>query len=220
MSRRRRPTMKAMNKPVPRRTFLRQFNCAAVGSSAILNTLLNLKLANNLAAQGAPDNKALVCLFLSGGCDTFNVLVPLEQSRYDTYSTTRGAFGSDGGLALNRDALLQLPAPINDFGLHPKCVKLHQMATGTGVFTKPRLAFVPNAGTLIQPITKAQFNAWENGENFALPVPKALFSHSDQIEQWQTAVPQGLAQLSGWAGRASDIIHGTYNTGATSMSIS
>ena len=94
------------------------------------------------------------------------------------------------------------------------------MATGTGAFSQKRLAFVPNVGTLIQPITKAQFNAWENGENFALPVPKALFSHSDQIEQWQTAVPQGLAQLSGWAGRASDIIHGTYNTGATSMSIS
>lgn len=57
-----------MSKPLSRRGFLRQLNCAAVGSSAILNTLLNLKLANQLAAQGAPDNKALVCLFLSGGC--------------------------------------------------------------------------------------------------------------------------------------------------------
>lgn len=208
------------SKPLSRRGFLRQFNCAAIGSSAILNTLLNLKLANQLAAQGAPDNKALVCLFLSGGCDTFNVLVPWEQSRYNTYSTTRGVTGTDGGLALDRNALLQLPSPINDFGLHPACVKLHQMAQGTGDFTRKRLAFVPNVGTLIQPITKAQFNAWENGQNFALPVPKALFSHSDQIEQWQTAVPQGLAQLSGWAGRAADIIHGTYNTGATSMSIS
>ena len=64
------------------------------------------------------------------------------------------------------------------------------------------------------------FNAWENGNNAALPVPKALFSHSDQIEQWQTAVPQGMQQLSGWAGRAADILHPS-NTGATiSMSIS
>jgi hypothetical protein len=142
------------------------------------------------------------------GCDSFNVLVPWEASRYATYSTTRGAFGSDGGLALDRNALRQLSAPASDFGLHPSCVKLQQMANGTGVFAgKQRLSFVSNVGTLVQPITKAQFNAWENGQNLALPVPKALFSHSDQIEQWQTAVPQGLAQLSGWAGRAADIIN-------------
>src|SRR6266487_2315617 len=100
-----------MSKLVSRRTFLRQFNCAAVGSSAVLNTLLNLKLANNLAAQSSPDGKALVCLFLSGGCDSFNLLVPWESSRYATYSITRGAYGSSGGLALDRNALLQLAAP-------------------------------------------------------------------------------------------------------------
>ena len=205
---------------IPRRTFLRQLNCAAIGSSAILNTLLNLKLANQLAAQ-TPTNKALVCLFLSGGCDSFNLLVPWETSRYNTYSITRGAFGSSGGLALDRGALLQLAAPAADFGLHPACVKLQQLANGTGTFAgKKRLAFVTNVGTLVQPVTKAQFNAWENGQNLGLPVPKALFSHSDQIEQWQTAVPQGMAQLSGWAGRAADIIHSSFNTGATSMSIS
>jgi len=104
--------------------------------------------------------------------------------------------------------------------LHPSCVNLHQMATGTGNFPQKRLSFVANVGTLVQPITKAQFNAWENGQNAALPVPRALFSHSDQIEQWQTAVPQGMSQLSGWAGRASDILNSYYNTGSTSMSIS
>jgi hypothetical protein len=95
------------------------------------------------------------------------------------------------------------------------------MANGTGNFTgKKRLAFITNIGTLIQPITKTQFNNWEDGNDFALPVPKALFSHSDQIEQWQTAVPQGLAQLNGWAGRCADVLHTFYNTGATSMNIS
>src|SRR5262249_12630133 len=104
---------------------------------------------------------------------------------------------------------------------HPSCTNLHAMATGTGAFAgMKRLAFVVNAGTLVQPITKAQFNAWENGQNAALPVPKALFSHSDQIEQWQTAVPQGMSQLSGWAGRAADILQSYFNTGTTSMSIS
>jgi uncharacterized protein (DUF1501 family) len=210
------------SQPMNRRKFLRQFNCAAIGSSAVLNMLLNLRLANNVAAQSGPlDNKALVCIFLNGGMDSFNMLVPWEQSRYNTYSVTRGAFGSDGGLALDRNALRQLSAPANDFGLHPSCSNLQAMANGTGAFAgKKRLAFVSNVGTLVQPITKAQFNAWENGQNAALPVPKALFSHSDQIEQWQTAVPQGMSQLSGWAGRTADILQSYYNTGATSMSIS
>ena len=205
-----------------RRKFLRQFNCAAIGSSAILNTLLNLRLANSVAAQGGPlDNKALVCIFLSGGIDSFNLLVPSEQTRYNAYSLTRGPFGSNGGLALDRNTLLQLQSPANDFGLHPACANLQAMANGTGAFAgKKRVAFLTNAGTLVQPITKAQFNAWETGQDAALPVPKALFSHSDQVEQWQTAVPQGMSQLSGWAGRAADILQSYYNTGTTSMSIS
>ena len=218
-----------MSKPISRRGFLKQLNCAAVGSSAIQNSLLNLKLANTVAAQGGPlDNKALVCIFLSGGIDSFNWLVPWEQSAYNTYAITRGAFGSDGGLALDRNALRQLAAPSANFGLHPACANLQAMANGTntgspaGAFAgKRRLAFVANVGTLVQPITKAQFNAWENGQNAALPVPKALFSHSDQIEQWQTAVPQGMSQLSGWAGRCADILNAYYNNGAsTSMSVS
>ncbi|MBP9900081.1 MAG: DUF1501 domain-containing protein [Verrucomicrobiota bacterium] len=212
-----------MSNPISRRGFIRQLNCAAVGSSAMLNTLLNLKLANSVAGQGGPldNSKALVCIFLSGGMDSFNVLVPWEPSAYDTYSVTRGAFGTDGGLALDRNALRQLSAPSANYGLHPACANLQAMANGTGAFAgKRRLAFVSNVGTLVQPVTKAEFTAWENGQNAALPVPKALFSHSDQIEQWQTAVPQGMAQLSGWAGRCADILHSYYNTGANSMSIS
>src|SRR5215218_9394861 len=70
-----------MSKPFTRRGFLKQLNCAAIGSSAILNTLLNLRLANSATAQGGPltDNRALVCIFLSGGCDSFNVLVPNDS---------------------------------------------------------------------------------------------------------------------------------------------
>ena len=208
------------NRPISRRSFLRQVNCAAVGTAAVLNTVLNLRLAEALADGGGTDRKTLVCLFLNGGCDTVNVLVPWETALYNAYATSRGAFGSSGGLALNRNALLQLAAPASDYGLHPACVKLHQMATGTGAFAgTKRLSFLANVGTLIQPITKAQFNAWETGQNSALPVPRALFSHIDQVEQWQTAVPQGLQQLTGWAGRAADILHASSNTGASAMNI-
>jgi uncharacterized protein (DUF1501 family) len=209
---------------ISRRKFLGQLNCAALSSSAVLNTLLNLKLANNAAADDldpGTDCKALVCLFLSGGWDSFQMLVPWESSRYSTYAAARGAFGTDGGLAINRDALLRLTGPAADFGFHPSMVGMHQMATGTGPFTgKNRLAAIPNVGTLVQPINKTQYLAWESGQNAALPVPRALFSHSDQIEQWQTAVPQGMLELTGWAGRAADIINSSFNTNATSMSIS
>lgn len=210
--------------PISRRSFLRQFNCAAVSSSAILNTLLNLKLANQAAADplgSGTDSKALVCLFLSGGIDSFQMLVPWEQSRYNTYSTTRGAFGSDGGLALNRNALLRLTDTASDFALHPSMTGLHQMATGTGAFAgKKRVASVANVGTLVQPVTKTEYTAWENGSNTTIRMPRALFSHSDQIEQWQTAVPQGMLELTGWAGRAADLINSAFNTSSTSMSIS
>jgi uncharacterized protein (DUF1501 family) len=210
---------------ISRRNFLRQFNCAAISSSAILNTLLNLKLANNAAANPlAPgtDAKALVCLFLSGGCDSFQMLVPRETSRYATYAATRGAAGSEGGVALARSSLLPLTDSASDYGFHPSMRRMHEMATGTGPdFTgKKRLATITNIGTLVAPITKTQYQAWENGNNASLPIPRALFSHSDQIEQWQTAVPQGLPELTGWAGRAADILNSAYNTSATSMSIS
>src|ERR1044072_2079618 len=105
-----------MKQNISRRRFLRQFNCAAVGSSAVLNTLLNLRLANSVVAQNTPpDSKALGCIFLSGGIDSFNMLVPWEQTRYNAYSITRGPYGSEGGLALDRNALRQLSAPANDF---------------------------------------------------------------------------------------------------------
>ncbi len=212
----------AMSQPLSRRRFLGQLNCATLGSSALLGTLLNLRLANSLAAdEPCTDCRVLVCLFLAGGCDSFNVLVPWEAGRYAAYSQSRGAFGTDGGLALDRNALLRLPAPAADFGLHPALTQIQQMASGTGAFAgKRRLAFLANTGTLIQPITKAQFNAWEQGDAAALLVPKALFSHSDQVEQWQTAVPQGMSQLTGWAGRAADILHSLNSAEAGSMSLS
>lgn len=204
-----------------RRGFLRQLNCAAVGSGAVLNTILNLKLANSLAAQGTTNPKALVGLFLNGGMDSFNLLVPTD-GRYSTYAVSRGANQAEGGLALPVASLLGLDPVVPGYGLHPSCPQIRDMFKGVGTrFTgKRRLAFVANVGTLVQPISKAEFNAWEQGKNAALPVPRSLFSHVDQVEQWQTAVPQGMGQLSGWAGRAADILNAAHNQGGVSMSIS
>jgi len=92
---------------------------------------------------------------------------------------------------------------------------LQEMFNGLGGDTaKRRAAFISNIGTLIQPVTKAQYLAE------SVPLPRALYSHSDQIDQWQTSVPQGMTQLSGWAGRAADVLHSTVNGNGVAMNIS
>ncbi len=194
-----------------RRQFLGETSCAAIGSSSILSTLLNLTMANHAAAQGGfgAQRKALVCVFLSGGCDTYNMLIPRDQpGGYDDYAASRS------GLAIPRDNLLPLnftDAQGRSYGLHPSCPRLAEMFNGTGGDAgKKRVAFVANVGTLVEPIPNKE--AYLNG---SVAVPKALFSHRDQIEQWQTSVPQGMQVLSGWGGRAADVIHSAHNTEQT-----
>ena len=194
-----------------RRQFLGETSCAAIGSASILSTLLNLTMANHAAAQGSlpGQRKALVCLFLSGGCDTFNVLIPRDPpGGYDEYAASRSA------LAIPRNQLLPLNFADNQgrsFGLHPACTRLAEMFNGMGGdTTKKRVSLLANIGTLIEPIANKQ--AYLNGN---VAIPKALFSHRDQIEQWQTSVPQGMSVLSGWGGRAADVIHSTLNTEQT-----
>ena len=102
-----------------------------------------------------------------------------------------------------------------DYYLHGSASPIADMFNGTGAFEgKRRLSFLANVGTLIQPMSLAEYRS------ASVPIPRALFSHRDQVEQWQTSVPQGLDQLSGWAGRAADVLHSTLNTGQTSMNIS
>ena len=149
----------------------------------IYNTLLNLKLANNAAADGlggGTDSKALVCLFLSGGIDSYQMLVPWEQSRYNSYATTRGAFGTDGGLALNRDTLLRLNGTASDFALHPSMAGLHQMATGTGAFAQLEEVIVTatkRESALLE--TPASISAWLRS-NPASPTVVAAATRSQQ----------------------------------------
>lgn len=200
-----------------RRRFLGEASCSALSSVTTLNMLFNLKLANQVAAATAPtDRKTLVCVMLGGGIDTFNVLVPHDSARYATYKTTRG------NLALPNVGVGSI-LPLNQasggddlsYGIHPSCGGLQTLFNGIGGDTsKRRLSFVANVGTLVQPTTKAQY------ENESVPLPRALFSHSDQTDQWQTSVPQGLQQATGWAGRAADMLHDTANTGPTAMNIS
>lgn len=198
-----------------RRQFLGEASCAGIGSTSIFSTLLNLTMANHAAAQsGVPgERKALVCLFLSGGCDTYNLLVPRDPTRHAEYAAARSGLA----LPINDPSPSKnlIPLDFNDagreYGLHPACTRLAEMFNGTGSFVgKKRVSFLANVGTLIEPIPDKA--AYLNG---AIKLPKALFSHRDQIEQWQTSVPQGMSVLSGWGGRTADVIHSTLNTDQT-----
>lgn len=204
--------------PINRRKFIGQSACKALSSVSVLNMILNLKMANQAAAQNAngtapSDHKTLVCVFLQGGNDSYNMLVPRDSARHAVYSATRS------NLALpiaNLNNLTETnPTGSALYGLHPSLSGLTEMFNGIGGNTnKRRLAFVSNVGTLIQPTNKAQYLAE------SVPLPRALFSHSDQIDQWQTSVPQGLTQLAGWGGRAADVLHGVSNNAQTAMNIS
>jgi len=121
---------------ISRRQFIGQASCAGVGTTALFSTLLSLRLANSLAAQTVPatgDYKALVCLFLAGGNDSFNMLVPTSSAEYAAYAKVRG------NLALARDTLLEItPANLGGrtLGIHPSMPEVRDL------FTSGRLAFV------------------------------------------------------------------------------
>ncbi|MEO0796752.1 MAG: DUF1501 domain-containing protein [Verrucomicrobiota bacterium] len=183
----------------------------------MISSLLNLKLANQAAAANLSiggDCKTIVCILLAGGIDSFNLLVRRDSSGYSEYSNSRS------NLALASGTLLPLTqagsGDGNQYGLHPSCQGLADMFNGTGAFSGSgrRLSFISNIGTLVVPTTMQQYTSG------GVPLPKSLFSHIDQINQWQTSVPQGLSELTGWAGRMADVLHSNLNTGATSMSIS
>ena len=199
-----------------RRKFLGESACAALGSTSIMSTLLNLKMAGQAAAAGLPaagtDRKTMVCIFLHGGIDSFNVLVPRDAIRYADYAASRT------NLALANESLLTLNQSGGDgqlYGLHPGTSGLQELFNGVGGDSnKRRLSFISNVGTLVEPTSMTAY------QDESVSLPLALFSHIDQIEQWQTSLPQGGDELTGWAGRAADILHCTHNQDQASMSLS
>jgi uncharacterized protein (DUF1501 family) len=175
-----------------RRQFLGQSSCAAISSIPVLNTLLNLSVTEKLSAVTAPANgeyRALVCLFLSGGNDSFNMLVPREASAYAQYQSTRS------NLALAPGSLIDIhPTGQPTFAVHSG------MPEVASLFEAGNAAFVANVGTLIEPVqNRTQVNT------LAKQLPLGLFSHSDQIEQWQTSLPHQRSGI-GWAGRTADLL--------------
>jgi uncharacterized protein (DUF1501 family) len=204
--------MKAHN--ASRRRFLGQASCSAVSSIPLLNTLLNLRLASSIANASPPaagEYRAIVCLFLAGGNDSYNMLSPFSGPS-STHANSRTEYvNSRGNLALPLTGLHEIHptnTPGRTFAVHPSMPNL------AARFEASDAAFVANVGTLIEPV----FN---RGEVIAATkrLPLGLYSHSDQIEQWQTSVPQSRSGI-GWAGRMMDLIKDINPGQEVSMNIS
>jgi uncharacterized protein (DUF1501 family) len=174
-----------------RRDFLKTTCCSAAAGFAAAS-FSRFGLVNALA-QNATDYKALVCVFLFGGNDSNNMVIPYDTAGYNSYKSARG------GLALAQGSLLPITPPSIGlpFALHPRFGAMQSL------FNNKQLAVLANVGTLIQPTTASQFR------NRGVPVPMNLFSHSDQEAQMQTAILDKVAE-TGWAGRTADKIQSIY----------
>ncbi len=175
---------------IQRRSFIKYASLAAAGNLAGLRPFGAL----NALAQTGDNYKALVCLFLYGGNDGNNMVVPFDTKGYANYANLRGP------LALAQNSLLQL-APLPGFALHPSLPGVQSL------FNNGAAAIVANVGTLVQPLTRTDYLAGST-------VPGNLFSHSDQQSEWQNGGASRLV-TSGWAGRISDALTGTYNSAAS-----
>jgi uncharacterized protein (DUF1501 family) len=191
---------------VNRRAFLRRSLHAALGGVAATSALGSLQVmaaAARLAKGGIPNNyRALVCVFLHGGNDSFNSIVPVSTAHHATYFASRPAMAVPLAQALPH-ALTPLadglPGDGASYGLHPALAPLRAL------FHNQRLAIVANVGPLLGPITQAQYQADPTR------APPQLFSHSDQANFWQTSRPDD-ANADGWGGRIADLLH-TANPG-------
>jgi len=184
---------------ITRREFMRRAACAAVGTAAMTSAISDLRLMNAAVAQSnITDYKALVCIFLQGGNDSNNLIIPTSTPQYAYYNATRTPV-----IAIPFNNILPVTSlgsngtnsgDGNTYGLHPSCPELQQL------FGEGKLAFLFNTGTLVYPITLTQYS------KNSVPRPPQLFSHADQQTQWQTSVPD-QPPTTGWGGRCADLLN-------------
>ncbi len=206
-----------------RRLFLRQASAMSALGAVGAPLALNLAAMGSAAAQSAGDYKALVCIFMFGGNDAYNMVLPTDTASWANYGNVRNQAPDPiallaAGTARNTasSSVLErlggvLPiAPIRaqgrSFALHPATAALKTLFD-----TDKRLAIVPNVGPLKQPTTKTQYGQASHAK------PSNLFSHNDQQNTWQTFAPEGATL--GWGGRLGDMV-AAMNSQATFTSIS
>jgi uncharacterized protein (DUF1501 family) len=201
--------------------------CAAVSATGMLSTLAQLRMMGAVAsAANGPttpsragalpsDYKALVCLFLAGGNDANNMLVPFDTAGYNAYASAAGR----GAIALPRGQLQGITPKTSDgreWALHASLNSDFANTNTTGLkslFDEGKMALVANVGTLVVPTTKQQYTSR------SVPLPPQLFSHNDQQVEWQSSVPDKPFS-TGWGGRVADLVDAMNSSGSISMAIS
>ncbi len=158
----------------------------------------------NALAQTTPNYKALVCVFMFGGNDSHNMVVPQTQSEYNAYKSIRGtlALPDTNAKLLPVSALNGTPYALSD-----------GLASIQPLWAQQKLAAVANVGMLVQPTSRAQYLAG------TATVPTNLFSHSDQVIQMQAANPNGSGG-TGWAGRVADAVQSMNGAASFPASVS
>jgi uncharacterized protein (DUF1501 family) len=184
-----------------RRDFLARTTCAALGAAALQGTVKKFGLANLLATptNGVSGNyRALVCVFLQGGNDSNNMVIP-TGSFYTSYSNQRPTISIPAGNVLS---LASPPASLGGrtFGFHPNMPEM------VNLYNTNKMAVVTNVGPLVVPMSQSEYM------NNSKPKPYALFSHDDQVQAWES----GRADIkisTGWGGRSADAV-ATCNAGS------
>jgi len=180
-----------MKTSMQRRNFLKKLGFG-IGSASVLAMQGKLQLIQAAVAADSDytaieDHKSLVCVFLFGGNDSFNMVVPYEQNAYQQYQNSRR------GMALSRESLH--PLNNSDFAFH------NAMPDLKNLYNSNKLGVVANVGALIEPVTKSAYI------NKTTPLPAGLFSHSHQQEFWETgATAKSSIHPPGWGGRMIDLL--------------
>ena len=190
-----------------RREFLKRSAALSLVASAT-PWAISLAAMGEAAAATATDYKALVCVFLYGGNDYANTLVPYDSSSYNLQQSFRA------NLAIDRAALTPLllnpTAPLANGRQYALAPGLDPLLS---IFNAGKMSVLLNVGTLVQPTTKAQYSSG------SVPLPPKLFSHNDQQSFWQSSSAEGAS--SGWGGRLGDLFAaGNGNATFTCISIS
>ncbi len=172
-----------------RREFLRE-TLRSVSVLGAAGSLAKFGEISALASSGSTSYQALVCIFLAGGNDGHNTVIPISTAlqSYSLYLTGRGK-----SLSIPQSSLLPIANGSDSYGLHPSLPEIQAL------YNQGKAAVLANVGMLVQPTTRAQYlspNA---------VVPAQLFSHSDQTGQWQSGIPTGLGS-TGWGGRMTDLL--------------
>ena len=199
-----------------RRNFLRNAACSSLALSTSGALMTQFGMMNSALAQSCgtydpvSDYKALICLFLLGGNDSWNMVIPTDASRYNTYYTSRS-----GGGASSVAIAASATSPINVANaLGGESYAVPNQLKGLGdIFNAGAGAFVLNVGTALQPTTKTQY------ATAGYPLPPQLYSHSDQQAQWAYGQPQQNG-VTGWGGLAADRLHVLNPNATVPMSIS